>query len=187
MEFTSRRRFVRRLSQMALGSGILMCASLASWPAGAENQAKIEALKIDVDYDACTIEKTQKTEFCANEKWNIDVNPDGWSAKGTGTDGAPPVLEMSATCQSGEYKLVTNGQFWLAKCELTGDAAHPCFHVMGGGGKEAFAKLDSLQCFDIVENACTIKLEGMVIAQAAAIKGEYDIALKELKSCRIVD
>lgn len=187
MPLLSRHPFVGRLSRVALGSGMLLCASLASLSARAENQAEIDTLKIEVDYDACTIEKTQKTEFCANEKWNIDVNPDGWSAKGIGSDGAPPVLEMSAICQDGKYKLVTNGQLSLAKCELTGDAVHPCFHVTGGGSKEAFSKLDSLQCFDVTENTCTMKLDGMVIAQAAAIKGEYAIALKELKSCRVVD
>ncbi|WP_284735503.1 hypothetical protein [Dongia deserti] len=174
------------MTQVALGCGILLCAAFASSLASAENQARIEGLKIEVDFDACTTEQTQKTEFCANEKWNIEVDADGWSAEGTGTDGAPPVLEMQAICQDGKYKSVTNSQIWLAKCELTGDAVNPCFHIIGGGSREAFTKVDTRQCFNIAESACTMTLEGMMIGQAEAVKGEYAVVLKELKSCRIV-
>ena len=167
--------------------GLLLCCAVAASPAQAENKAKIEALKIEVDYDACTVEKTQRAEFCANEKWTIDVDADGWSARGVGSDGAPPTLEMSATCEDGIYKSITNGQAWVAKCALVGDAARPCFHITGGGRKEAFSKIESTQCFEIAESACTMKLDGEMIGQAEAVKGEYAIALKELKSCRIVE
>ena len=187
MPLLSRCRVARRLGHVALGSGLLLCAVLGSSPAGADNQAKIDALKIEVDYDACTVEKTQKAEFCANEKWTIEVDEDGWSASGVGSDGAPPTLEMTAVCEDGTYKSLTNGQPWSGKCELTGDAAHPCFHIAGGGSKEAFSKIDSMQCFDIAESSCTLELNGEMIGQAEAVKGEYAIALKELKSCRIVE
>ena len=88
MPLLSRCRVARRLGHVALGSGLLLCAFLGSSPADADNQAKIDALKIEVDYDACTVEKTQKAEFCANEKWTIEVDEDGWSASGVGSDGA---------------------------------------------------------------------------------------------------
>ena len=94
---------------------------------------------------------------------------------------------MTAVCEDGTYKSLTNGQPWSGKCELTGDAAHPCFHIAGGGSKEAFSKIDSMQCFDIAESSCTLELNGEMIGQAEAVKGEYAIALKELKSCRIVE
>ena len=177
----------RRLRHVALASGLLLCAALAWSPAEAENKANIDAPKIEVDYDACTTEKTQQAQICANEKWTIDVNEDGWSANGLGSDGASPAVEMSATCADGTYKSITNGQAWLGKCALTGDAAHPCFQVTGGGPKEAFSKVASSQCFDIAERTCTMKLDGEMIGQAESVKGEYAIALKELKSCKILD
>jgi len=156
-------------------------------PVNAENQTQIEKLKIEAEYDACTTEKTQKAEYCATETWSIEVNADGWSAKSTGTDGAPPVLESSITCADGEYRTVTNGQVWTGKCELTGDAVHPCFHITGGGSKEAFSKVETLQCFDVARDTCTMTVEGVMIGQAEAVKGEYVIGLKEMKSCRITD
>jgi hypothetical protein len=177
----------RRRDHVVLGTGLLLCASLALSPAEAENKAKIDALKIEVDFDACTTEKTQKAEFCANEKWTIEVEKDGWSASGVGSDGAPPTLEMTAVCEDGAYKSTTNGQPWSAKCELTGDAARPCFHVAGGGPKEAFSKVASRQCFEIAESACTMTLDGQMTGQAESVKGEYAIAVKQLKSCRIVE
>lgn len=175
----------RRLHRIV--PGLLLCAALAWSPAEADNKAKIGALKIEVDFDACTTEKIQKTEFCANEKWTIEVEEDGWSATGVGTDGAPPVLEMTAVCDDGVYKSLTNGQPWFAKCELTGDAAHPCFRIAGGGPKEAFSRIVSRQCFDIAESACTMTVDGQMTGQAEAVKGDYAIALKQLKSCRILD
>lgn len=177
----------RRLRHVTLASGLLLCASLVWSPAEAENQAKIDALKIAVDFDACTTEKDQNAEFCANEKWTIEVNEGGWTASGVGSDGAPPVLEMTATCADGKYKSTTNGQPWFGKCELTGDATHPCFHIAGGGPKEAFSKIASQQCFDVAESTCTMELDGQMTGQAESVKGEYAIAVKELKSCRIVD
>jgi hypothetical protein len=185
MQIRLLRRFARGLGHAALG--VLLSTFLGASPAGADNQAKIEMLKIEVDYDACTVEKTQQAEFCANEKWTIEVDEDGWSANGVGSDGSAPAVEMSATCEDGAYKSITNGQAWVAKCQLVGDAAHPCFHVTGGGSKQAFSKVESQQCFDIAESGCTMKLDGVMIGQAETVKGEYAIGLKELKSCRIVD
>lgn len=188
MSLMSRYHSIYRVHSFAQAGAVLLFAFIACPPVSAENQTNIEKLKIEVDYDACTIEKTQKNEFCANEKLSIDVNADGWAAKGTGTDGAPPVLEMNATCQDGKYKSITNGQpAWRARCELTGDAARPCFHISGGGSKEAFTKVETLQCFDIAESACTMTIEGVMIGQAESVKGEYMIAVKKLKSCRIME
>src|SRR5688572_2034429 len=104
MPLLSRRRVARRLGHAALGSGLLLCAVLGSSPAGAENKANIEALKIEVDFDACTSEKSQQGESCANEKWTIEVDEDGWSANSRGFDGATPMGEMSAVCEDGAYK-----------------------------------------------------------------------------------
>jgi hypothetical protein len=177
-----------RPGHAALFCALLLCATVFWSPAQAENKAKIDALKIEVDYDACTTHKEQQAEFCANETWSIAVDEAGWSASGVGSDGASPAMEMSATCEDGVYKSVTNGQpAWVARCELTGDAARPCFHVTGGGSKEAFSKVETRQCFDIAESGCTMQLEGVMVGQAEAVKGEYAIALKQLKSCRTVD
>jgi hypothetical protein len=164
-----------------------LAATASASSAKAENQTQIEKLKIEAEYDACTTEKTQQVEYCATETWSIQVNPDGWTATSTGTDGAPPVLESSITCVDGKYKSITNGQPWAGQCELTGDAAHPCFHITGGGSKEAFSKVETLQCFDVAQDACTMTVDGVIVGEAEAVKGEYVIGLKEMKSCRIVD
>lgn len=166
--------------------GLLLCCAVAASPALAENKAKIDALKIEVDYDACTTHKEQQAEFCASETWSIAVNEAGWSASGVGTDGTA-TMEMSATCTDGIYKSTTNGQPWVGRCERAGDAVHPCFHVTGGGAMEAFSKVETRQCFDIAESNCTMTLAGVMIGRAEAVKGEYAIALKQLKSCRIVE
>ena len=170
--------------QLAIAA-LVLGALLHGASVDADNQNQIERLKIEANYDACTTEKTLGAEYCANETWNIEVNDNGWSATSIGTDGAPPVLESRITCADGKYKSITNGQPWLGKCELIGDPIRPCFHISGGGSTEAFSKVETMQCFEISGDSCTMTLGGEMIGQAEAVKGEYAIALKEINSCRV--
>jgi hypothetical protein len=95
-------------------------------------------------------------------------------------------MDMKASCRDGVYKSVTNGgPAWFGKCELVGTAARPCFHLSGGGPKEAFSKVEMRQCFDIAGPACKVEMNGVMIGRVDPVKGESVQALTEQKSCAV--